>query len=245
MFTVRQQYVKPLEVIWVKCASLGWGPHNTVHVDDLERNFELNKQSGVLISPFHLKPFAIDQSTGDLSGESSLDGTTTTVLPSFEINDFEESAMDSNSSSNPLLLNNRNGGSQTQTNPTEQQELNNGFLENGNGSQQDQNQNILQNGNNGGVQEEGQNGSRQGGQSQNGLQNINGVLDAHNGLLKIDNGLQDGLKILQEGQNGSFEGPEGTYSLPYMNGSEHGSGGTDDVCRNKSFDDIELQLLAR
>lgn len=257
MFTVRQQYVKPLEVIWVKCAALGWGPHNTVHVDDLERNFELNKQSGVLISPFHLKPFAIDQSTGDTSGESSLDGTTTTVLPPcFEINDFEESSMDSNSSSNnPLLLDNRNGGTQTQPNPTDQQELNNnGFLVNRNGSQQDQNRNqniISQNGNNGGAQEEGKNSLRQGqggqslSQSQNGLQNINGVLDAHNGLQKVDKGLEDGLKILQEGQNGSFEGPEGTYSLPYINGSEHGSGATDDVCRNKSFDDIELQLLAR
>ena len=93
MFTVRQQYVKPLEVIWAKCASLGWGPHNTVHVDDLERNFELNKQSGVLISPFHLKPFAVNPNIVDLQGESILDGTAI-ASPSTVINDFEGSLTD-------------------------------------------------------------------------------------------------------------------------------------------------------
>jgi TFIIF-interacting CTD phosphatase-like protein len=30
MFTVKQQYVKPLKVIWHKCINQGWGPHNTV-----------------------------------------------------------------------------------------------------------------------------------------------------------------------------------------------------------------------
>jgi HAD-superfamily hydrolase (TIGR02245 family) len=93
MFTVRQQYVKPLEVIWAKCASLGWGPHNTVHVDDLERNFELNKQSGVLISPFHLKPFTVNPNTVDLQGESILDGTAV-ASPATVINDFEGSLTD-------------------------------------------------------------------------------------------------------------------------------------------------------
>lgn len=93
MFTVRQQYVKPLEVIWAKCASLGWGPHNTVHVDDLERNFELNKQSGVLISPFHLKPFAVNPNAIDAEGESILDGTAV-ASPATVINDFEGSITD-------------------------------------------------------------------------------------------------------------------------------------------------------
>ena len=91
MFTVRQQYVKPLEVIWAKCASLGWGPHNTVHVDDLERNFEFNKQSGVLISPFHLKPFTVHACE---DGESPLDGTAQTSSPATVINDFEGSPLD-------------------------------------------------------------------------------------------------------------------------------------------------------
>ena len=93
MFTVRQQYVKPLEIIWAKCASLGWGPHNTVHVDDLERNFELNKQSGVLISPFHLKPFTVHACQSS-DGESALDGTAQTVSPATVINDFEGSPLD-------------------------------------------------------------------------------------------------------------------------------------------------------
>lgn len=94
MFTVRQQYVKPLEVIWAKCASLGWGPHNTIHVDDLERNFELNKQSGVLISPFYLKPFAVNPCDG--FGESLLDGTDQSSFTSS--NDAESSAIDSSAS---------------------------------------------------------------------------------------------------------------------------------------------------
>jgi hypothetical protein len=239
MFTVRQQYVKPLEVIWVKCASLGWGPHNTVHVDDLERNFELNKQSGVLISPFHLKPFAVDQGAGDPSGESSLDGTA--VLPGFPINDFEESATDSNSSNNPMLFNDHQHQNGFQTNSTEEKELKNGFLKDRNGSQEDQN--GFQNGNNVVAKESNNcNGSLLG---QNGSQGLNGGTDTHIGLQKIQNGLQDGNgnEILQESQNGSHEGPDGTYSMPHMNGTEHGS--TDDVFRNKSFDDIELQLLAR
>ncbi len=79
MLTVKQQYVKPLEIIWSKCANLGWGPHNTIHVDDLERNFELNKQCGVLISPFHLKPVPNGIGSGPCSvaadGTSTLDGT--------------------------------------------------------------------------------------------------------------------------------------------------------------------------
>jgi len=84
MLTVKQQYVKPLEIIWAKCGpSLGWGPHNTIHVDDLERNFELNKQCGVLISPFHLKPVLPYGGGGggaavDADGNSMLDGTAVT-----------------------------------------------------------------------------------------------------------------------------------------------------------------------
>ena len=75
MLTVKQQYVKPLEIIWSKCSNLGWGPHNTIHVDDLERNFELNKQCGVLISPFHLKPVLNGPGPLDADGTSSLDGS--------------------------------------------------------------------------------------------------------------------------------------------------------------------------
>lgn len=45
-------YVKPLHIIWSKCGHI-WNKHNTVHVDDMERNFVLNKQSGVLVTPFY------------------------------------------------------------------------------------------------------------------------------------------------------------------------------------------------
>ena len=69
-----------LEIIWAKCASLGWGTHNTIHVDDLMRNFERNKQCGVLISPFHLKPTAAG-GTVDCDGNSMLDGTSSLLCP--------------------------------------------------------------------------------------------------------------------------------------------------------------------
>lgn len=43
--------VKPLQLIWSKYPNL-WSSQNTVHVDDIEKNFLLNKASGILISPF-------------------------------------------------------------------------------------------------------------------------------------------------------------------------------------------------
>ena len=46
-------YVKPLALIFTKAPPGAiWGVHNTLHVDDLVRNFELNKRSGVLVSPW-------------------------------------------------------------------------------------------------------------------------------------------------------------------------------------------------
>jgi ubiquitin-like domain-containing CTD phosphatase 1 len=45
--------VKPLQLIWTKFPQ--WGPHNTVHVDDLSRNFALNLTSGLKVSPYHRK----------------------------------------------------------------------------------------------------------------------------------------------------------------------------------------------
>jgi HAD-superfamily hydrolase (TIGR02245 family) len=63
MFTVKHSYVKPLQLIWRKCSDL-WGPHNTLHVDDLSKNFELNKSSGILVTPFYLK-----ESHNDTNGD--------------------------------------------------------------------------------------------------------------------------------------------------------------------------------
>lgn len=45
--------VKPLEIIWERFPT--FGPHNTVHVDDLCRNFYLNQRSGIEVSPWHAK----------------------------------------------------------------------------------------------------------------------------------------------------------------------------------------------
>jgi len=59
MFTVRANYIKPLQIIWNKFGDR-WGPSNTIHVDDLARNFELNKQTGLLIAPFYLNPAGLD-----------------------------------------------------------------------------------------------------------------------------------------------------------------------------------------
>jgi HAD-superfamily hydrolase (TIGR02245 family) len=67
MFTVKHSYVKPLQLIWRKCSDL-WGPHNTLHIDDLSKNFELNKSSGVLVTPFYLKMASTD-TNGDGDAE--------------------------------------------------------------------------------------------------------------------------------------------------------------------------------
>jgi ubiquitin-like domain-containing CTD phosphatase 1 len=62
MFTVKStkrsgksvvHHVKPLEIIWSKFPH--WGSHNTVHVDDLSRNFALNLGSGLKVSGFYRK----------------------------------------------------------------------------------------------------------------------------------------------------------------------------------------------
>ena len=49
-----EHHVKPLQIIWSKFPDR-WGSHNTVHVDDLSRNFALNLGSGVKVSGFYRK----------------------------------------------------------------------------------------------------------------------------------------------------------------------------------------------
>jgi ubiquitin-like domain-containing CTD phosphatase 1 len=46
-------HVKPLQIIWTKFPQ--WGSHNTIHLDDLSRNFALNLTSGLRVTPFHRK----------------------------------------------------------------------------------------------------------------------------------------------------------------------------------------------
>lgn len=45
--------VKPLQIVWSKFPR--WGPHNTVHLDDLSRNFALNLGSGLKVTAYHRK----------------------------------------------------------------------------------------------------------------------------------------------------------------------------------------------
>lgn len=46
----RKHHVKPLELIWRKFPH--WSASNTIHIDDLGRNFALNPQSGLKIKPY-------------------------------------------------------------------------------------------------------------------------------------------------------------------------------------------------
>ena len=51
--TTYKHHVKPLQIIWTKFPR--WGSHNTVHLDDLSRNFALNLGSGLKVTPFYRK----------------------------------------------------------------------------------------------------------------------------------------------------------------------------------------------
>ena len=52
-----QHHVKPLQIIWGKFPDR-WGSHNTVHIDDLSRNFALNLQNGIKCSAYHRRKSA-------------------------------------------------------------------------------------------------------------------------------------------------------------------------------------------
>ena len=46
-------HVKPLQIIWSKFNQ--WNSHNTVHLDDLARNFALNLDSGLKCTAYYRK----------------------------------------------------------------------------------------------------------------------------------------------------------------------------------------------
>eukprot|EP00568_Trieres_chinensis_P019134 CAMPEP_0183324820 /NCGR_PEP_ID=MMETSP0160_2-20130417/78035_1 /TAXON_ID=2839 ORGANISM="Odontella Sinensis, Strain Grunow 1884" /NCGR_SAMPLE_ID=MMETSP0160_2 /ASSEMBLY_ACC=CAM_ASM_000250 /LENGTH=388 /DNA_ID=CAMNT_0025492489 /DNA_START=11 /DNA_END=1177 /DNA_ORIENTATION=- len=48
-----EHHVKPLQIIWSKFPR--WGSHNTVHLDDLSRNFALNIGSGLKVTGYYRK----------------------------------------------------------------------------------------------------------------------------------------------------------------------------------------------
>lgn len=64
--TSHQHQVKPLQLIWSKYPR--WGPHNTVHLDDLSRNFALNLSSGLKVTPYYRKKRNMQQRDVELLG---------------------------------------------------------------------------------------------------------------------------------------------------------------------------------
>jgi ubiquitin-like domain-containing CTD phosphatase 1 len=51
-----KHHVKPLQIIWSRFPQ--WSAQNTVHIDDLSRNFALNLSSGIKIKAFFRKKSA-------------------------------------------------------------------------------------------------------------------------------------------------------------------------------------------
>jgi len=49
-----KHYVKPLQIIWSKFPDR-WGTHNTIHLDDLSRNFALNLDNGLKVTGYYRK----------------------------------------------------------------------------------------------------------------------------------------------------------------------------------------------
>ncbi len=47
--------VKALEFIWRRWPEV-YGPHNTIHIDDLSRNFAMNPRNGLKIKPYKISP---------------------------------------------------------------------------------------------------------------------------------------------------------------------------------------------
>jgi ubiquitin-like domain-containing CTD phosphatase 1 len=50
--TQLKHHVKPLQIIWSKFPNR-WGTHNTIHIDDLSRNFALNLNNGLQCTAYH------------------------------------------------------------------------------------------------------------------------------------------------------------------------------------------------
>jgi len=48
----KNEYIKPLHIIWSKFPHI-WGRHNTLHIDDLKRNFAMNIENGIVCSAFY------------------------------------------------------------------------------------------------------------------------------------------------------------------------------------------------
>ena len=81
-----RHYVKPLQLIWSKFPNR-WSARNTVHLDDLSRNFALNVGSGLKVSAFYRKKRSASRDT-ELSGLSIYLSALALEASDFEIVDF-------------------------------------------------------------------------------------------------------------------------------------------------------------
>ena len=81
-----RHYVKPLQLIWSKFPNR-WSARNTVHLDDLSRNFALNVGSGLKVSAFNRKKRSALRDT-ELSGLSLYLSALALEASDFEIVDF-------------------------------------------------------------------------------------------------------------------------------------------------------------
>lgn len=87
-------YVKPLQIIWSKFPQ--WSSKNTVHLDDLKRNFALNMSSGLKCTGYYRKKRKKGKSAGGVN-DTELLGlgrfcellATTEVKDNFDDVDFD------------------------------------------------------------------------------------------------------------------------------------------------------------
>lgn len=94
MFTIKStkrdgssvvHHVKPLQIIWSKFPR--WGSQNTVHLDDLSRNFALNLSSGLKVKGYYRKKSKAHRDT-ELLGLSKYLEELATAKVDFDLTDF-------------------------------------------------------------------------------------------------------------------------------------------------------------
>ncbi len=69
MFSSTDGKLKCLPIIWNKFSH--WSNTNTIHVDDLERNFQLNKCCGIVIPPYNREDSSVSSISDGLTSASS------------------------------------------------------------------------------------------------------------------------------------------------------------------------------
>jgi len=97
--------VKPLQIIWGKFPR--WGPQNTVHLDDLSRNFALNLGSGLKVTAYYRRKTASKKDV-ELHLLAKYLEQLALTSENFEVVDFKY-WMDVLSGKRPLLKNEEEG----------------------------------------------------------------------------------------------------------------------------------------